>query len=171
MLTVNLSGISDGEGFGQKITIAASSDNPELIPNPTVNYIDGQSIGTLTFEPTANKVGTAKITLTLTDDGTPTGITTMQFTVNVKIPTGIETLGEDAVSVYPNPASDFVKIKLGTTKGSQLRVTDENGRVVFVQDIKNAREFDVDVSGFAKGVYMVAIIGDSQTSTTKFIVK
>ncbi|GAB1451313.1 hypothetical protein MASR2M47_13690 [Draconibacterium sp.] len=171
MQTVNLSGISDGEGFGQKITMVASSDNPELIPNPTVNYIDGQSIGTLTFEPAENKIGAAKITLTLTDNGVPTGITTMQFTVNVKIPTGIETLAEGAISVYPNPASDFVKINLGTTKGSQLRVTDENGRVVFVQEIKNAREFDVDVSGFAKGVYMVAIIGDSQTSTTKFIVK
>jgi O-glycosyl hydrolase len=171
MQTVNLSGISDGEGLGQKITIAASSDNPELIPNPTVNYTQGQSTGTLTFEPTANKVGTAKITLTLTDDGTPTGITTMQFTVNVKIPTGIETLGEDAVSVYPNPASDFVKIKLGDTNANYLRISDENGKVISAREINGSKECDIDISGFAKGVYVVLVSNEKETFTVKFIVK
>ncbi len=169
--TVNLTGISDGEGFAQNIAIGASSSNPELIANPTIDYVNGQNAGTLTFTPAENKIGSAKITLTLTDDGVPTGITTMQFTVNVKIPTGIETLGEGAISIYPNPATDFVKIALGNTKGSYLRISDENGKVISIKEINGLNEFTVDVSGFAKGVYVVTITGDSEAGSMKFIVK
>lgn len=168
---VELTGISDGEGFLQNVAIIASSNNPELIPNPVVNYGNGQNAGTLTFTSAENKTGTAKITLTLTDDGTPAGISTMQFTVNVKVPTGIETLTEGAISVYPNPATDAVKISLGKTKGSYLSVSDENGKILTVREINNLKEFDIDVSGFAKGVYVVTIAGDSKLFSTKFIVK
>jgi hypothetical protein len=95
----------------------------------------------------------------------------MQFTVNVKVPTGIETLTEGAISVYPNPATDAVKISLGKTKGSYLSVSDENGKILTVREINNLKEFDIDVSGFAKGVYVVTIAGDSKLFSTKFIVK
>jgi len=171
MQTVNLEGISDGEGLSQKISIVTSSDNTELIANPTVNYVDGQSTATLSFEPLTNKTGTAKITVTLTDDGTPTGITTMQFTINVKVPTGIETLNESAISVYPNPASDFVKIKLGNTNATALGISDEGGKVVYAKQINGLKECNVDISGFAKGVYVVTISGESKIDGIKFVVK
>jgi hypothetical protein len=69
--TVNLSGISAGHTTetGQTISIAATSDNPSLIPNPTVQYTSPDATGTLKFTPAANQSGTATITVTVTDNG------------------------------------------------------------------------------------------------------
>ncbi len=65
--TINLSGITDGTGFDQNLTLTATSDNPTIIPNPTVNYTNGDGTGSLDFVPTG--FGDAVITVTLMDDG------------------------------------------------------------------------------------------------------
>ncbi|MDQ3534642.1 MAG: cadherin-like domain-containing protein, partial [Bacteroidota bacterium] len=71
--TVNLTGISAGEGETQTLTVTAVSNNPELIPNPTITYTSPNNTGTLTFTPVANAYGTALITVTVTDNGPATG--------------------------------------------------------------------------------------------------
>jgi uncharacterized repeat protein (TIGR01451 family) len=71
--TVNLSGISDGDAEStQSLAITATSSNPALIPNPTVTYTSDNSTGSLSFAPTANAVGTATITVRVTDNGSNT---------------------------------------------------------------------------------------------------
>ncbi len=67
--TVALTGISAGIGETQNLTITATSSNPALIPDPTITYTNGDATGTLTLAPAANASGTAKITVTLQDDG------------------------------------------------------------------------------------------------------
>src|SRR5258706_11596344 len=47
----------------------ATSSNPGLIQNPTVNYTNPAAIGTLTFAPVINQFGTATISVVVTDDG------------------------------------------------------------------------------------------------------
>lgn len=78
--TVALTGISAGANTTQPLTITATSDNPALIPNPTVNYTAPNSSGTLTYTPVAGAQGTADITVTATDDG---GSATRTFKVQV----------------------------------------------------------------------------------------
>jgi hypothetical protein len=72
--TVNLSGISAGatNESGQSLTITASSSNPTLIPNPTVNYTSPNAAGTLTFTPVASVSGLSTITVVVTDNGSTT---------------------------------------------------------------------------------------------------
>ncbi len=67
--TVNLSGISAGIFETQTLTITATSSNPAVVPNPTVNYTNPQATGSLTITPAANQIGTAVITVTLKDNG------------------------------------------------------------------------------------------------------
>ena len=55
--------------FGQTLTVTATSDNPGLIPNPTVNYTSPDTTGSLSYTPVAGQSGTAHITVTLMDDG------------------------------------------------------------------------------------------------------
>ncbi|HEY6169195.1 MAG TPA: hypothetical protein VI454_14225, partial [Verrucomicrobiae bacterium] len=87
--TVNLTGIGPGpaDESGQAITLTATSSNPGLIPNPTVNYTSPDTTGTLGFAPLANQSGTAVITVVVRDDGGTTngGIDalTNSFTVTV----------------------------------------------------------------------------------------
>ncbi|HBS53473.1 MAG TPA: hypothetical protein DD806_05705, partial [Flavobacterium sp.] len=68
--TFALTGISDGDLFStQVVTIAATSSNTALIPNPTITYTPGDTTGVLEFSQAADQTGTATITVTVTDDG------------------------------------------------------------------------------------------------------
>ncbi len=69
LVTVNLSNIDDGDPeITQNITITASSSDPSIIPDPTVNY-SGGTTGTVTFTPVIGQTGNVTITLDLSDDG------------------------------------------------------------------------------------------------------
>lgn len=68
--TVNFSGVTGGADVpAQSVTITATSSNPTLIPNPTVNYVSPSTTGSLTFTPAANVSGNATIIVTVTDSG------------------------------------------------------------------------------------------------------
>src|SRR5438034_1240946 len=69
--TVNLSGLNPGPSneSTQTLTITATSDNPSLIPDPTVNYTNPAAGGNLTFAPVANQFGSATITVVVQDNG------------------------------------------------------------------------------------------------------
>jgi Dockerin type I domain/Bacterial Ig domain len=103
--TVNLAGITAGPtNETQTLTITATSSNPGLIPNPSVTYTSPAATGSLSYTPVANQVGTAVITVRVTDDGGTTngGINsvTRTFTVNVVSINEAPTLGAIA-----NPAA------------------------------------------------------------------
>ena len=66
---IALTGISDGDDGTQVVTITATSNNPALIPNPSITYTNQNPTGTLTFQPVPGRSGTALITVTVMDDG------------------------------------------------------------------------------------------------------
>ena len=66
---VALSGIDDGDGGNQPLSVTASSNNTSLIPNPTVNYSSPNTTGSIQFTPLADQHGTAVITVTVEDGG------------------------------------------------------------------------------------------------------
>ncbi len=51
------------------MTVTASSNNPGLIPNPSVTYNSPDTTGYITYTPTPNVSGTATITVTVMDNG------------------------------------------------------------------------------------------------------
>ena len=68
--TVNLSGIGSGAVEEvQALTVTATSDNPGLIPNPTLTYTSPNAVGKLIYQPIAGATGKATITVTVKDDG------------------------------------------------------------------------------------------------------
>ena len=71
--TVALSGIDAGGGESQTLTITATSDNPALIPDPTVTYTSPDASGSLSYTPLADANGTALITVRVTDDDSAGG--------------------------------------------------------------------------------------------------
>ncbi|MGV3663706.1 MAG: beta strand repeat-containing protein [Prosthecobacter sp.] len=78
--TINLSGISAGGGESQALTVNATSDNPGLIPHPTVTYTSPGTTGSIRYTPVANMNGTAMITVTVDDGESTVG---RSFTVSV----------------------------------------------------------------------------------------
>lgn len=66
---VRLRNIRDGDDGSQQITITATSSNPGLIPNPVINYVQGETEATLIYNPVAGQNGSTTITVTVKDDG------------------------------------------------------------------------------------------------------
>ena len=67
--TINLAGISAGPSETQTLRVTATSNNTDLIPNPTVTYTSADTTGSLAFTPVADQSGTATVTITVEDAG------------------------------------------------------------------------------------------------------
>ena len=115
---ISLNGLSDGDlKLDQVLSINAISSNTSLIPNPLVNYSQGQNTGTLFITPTTNASGQSTITLIIKDNGGTAngGLDSMKisFVVNVNpindIPETIDDNGitnEDVSTVINILAND-----------------------------------------------------------------
>jgi hypothetical protein len=101
--TVNLAGVGTGAANEtQTLTITASSSNPGLIPNPTVNYTSPNATGTLTFTPVAGMNGSSTVTVTVNDGGSSNNIATRTFTVTVNSAPTISPIANQTISVNSN---------------------------------------------------------------------
>jgi gliding motility-associated-like protein len=81
--TINLSGISAGGGEAQTLTVNISTDNATLIPNPTLTYTSGSSVGSIAYTPTADLSGTATITIIIDDGQSTNNILQQDITITV----------------------------------------------------------------------------------------
>jgi len=117
--TMALSGITSGvPNQNQPLTVTASSSNPALIPNPSVNYTSPNQTGTLTFAPVTYASGTAVITVTVNDGAATNNIITKTFTVivnHVNQPPTLDPISN--VSINENAASQTVALS-GITSGA-----------------------------------------------------
>ena len=89
---VAFNGVTSGaSNENQNLTITATSSNTGLVPNPTVNYTNGFTSGTLTLRP-SNNVGTNIVTVIVTDSGGAS--VTNQFLTYIKASSNVlPTLG------------------------------------------------------------------------------
>jgi hypothetical protein len=82
--TLSLAGISPGaENESDTLSFTVASSNPALITDAGVSYTPAAANGTLRFTPTANAVGSAIITVTVSDGNQENGTTSRTFTVRV----------------------------------------------------------------------------------------
>ncbi len=85
---ISFSGLDDGDPYAsQYLTITAVSSNNAILPNPVIEYSQGDFGGTVRLNPAAGQTGVATVTINVQDNG---GILaggndtqTMQFDVNV----------------------------------------------------------------------------------------
>jgi hypothetical protein len=66
--SIPISGISPGPNETQSISFSATSSAPAMVPDPVIDYTDGQTTATREYTPAANQSGTVIITVTA-DDG------------------------------------------------------------------------------------------------------
>lgn len=82
---------------------------------------------------------------------------------------GMEEHALPSLSVMPNPASDFITVQLPYEACGILRVTDVTGKVVAEQQIVNRAQ--VNVSGFAPGMYSLMVITDDTVWNERVVVE
>jgi hypothetical protein len=80
--TVHLTGISSPFGPGAPtISVTASSSNPSLIPDPSISYVSGSTVGKLTFVAVPDAVGFATISVAVQDSLDPENVAVTTFAV------------------------------------------------------------------------------------------
>lgn len=90
-------------------------------------------------------------------------------------PTANNTL--QALSVYPNPVTDFTYVEFSLTEqvDVKIQIVDLMGRVVSAKDLDNLSIGDnrnkLDLSGVSAGAYIVAVSYPGKTLTRKIIVR
>jgi hypothetical protein len=86
---------------------------------------------------------------------------------------GISDVPEHLANIYPNPAGNFITIELPAytkDKNAELTITTITGQVVFHLSINNQKS-TIDVTGFAKGVYLVKVNNGDEVSMNRLIIE
>ncbi len=73
--------------------------------------------------------------------------------------------------MYPNPASDYIRISSKTTDNGVVRVLDLKGQVLISQKVSGGAA-KINTTSLANGVYMVEMaIGNAKTAKKITIMK
>lgn len=76
------------------------------------------------------------------------------------------------VSIYPNPAQDFITVALGKDYShTEVRISNNLGQTIIAYNSSLNSQNPIDISNLSDGVYFVTITVDDKTTTQKIIVK
>ena len=81
------------------------------------------------------------------------------------------TLGGNKITVFPNPANDKITISIDKTNAfdnSDIAIYDIQGRLILKQSIVNAN-VEVNITTFAKGMYIVKVNNNNNITVSKFV--
>lgn len=98
----------------------------------------------------------------------------VKLNLALKTSTDNNPLPETAMTVYPNPAEDFVLVDLDLDKMTKVTITlaDINGRVIKFDNFQNVTTMQhrFDTSNLAAGTYLVRVASPEGTSTKKLVI-
>ena len=83
---------------------------------------------------------------------------------------GINELGENEVSLYPNPTSNYITI---TSMHEMIRITVNNyiGQIVYVEDVNCDTKVELNTNLYQEGIYLVKIETESGVVTKRIIIR
>jgi len=87
------------------------------------------------------------------------------------ITVSVETLSDSGVLVFPNPTSGEVFVQWSSSISNPIvQVLDATGRIVEVRSSIVENRISINLSGYARGSYMIRIISDENNFTTRVVV-
>lgn len=161
--TIQLRDISGG-GDSDAITNIQSVSSDESVTGVVSTSFSKQWI---TFTPV--KKGESTITVTVTDNGPESLNTThMSFRVKVEWPAGLPDEIESRIVLYPNPAGEFLKVKMPGNSFQSYSILDMGGKIILNGEL-NGNEIEVSISMLSRGEYFLSLSGRDSVVVKKFI--
>ncbi|MGE5357261.1 MAG: T9SS type A sorting domain-containing protein [Deltaproteobacteria bacterium] len=72
--------------------------------------------------------------------------------------------------MYPNPASEIVKLKFDSKYLSEKNITVQNSAgMILRKEICDKDHYDLDLSSYKVGIYFITVQTDKDLQTVKFI--
>jgi hypothetical protein len=125
--------------------------------------------GVLEINPTTEQIGTHNFWIVATDQYAEKDSTEVNLTVT-DVTSGIPTVDSENVTIYPNPTTGqlFIKITGATTKENTIiSIHNMVGKVVFESHYKR----QIDLSGLENGIYILKVSYQGVESITKIILQ
>lgn len=92
-------------------------------------------------------------------------------TVHITIDnTGVQTIEEGVVKIYPNPTSDVINVQTSLYDNMTLCIYDATGRLIENRRITSANT-TIDIAGFASGIYQMKLRQGSKERNYKIVKK
>jgi surface protein len=113
-------------------------------------------------------IGTNSITWTITDKTGNTASCTFHVTVNK--PTGIESLSEQDIMLYPNPAKDYIFVKgldNEDINNTTVNIYSINGKMVYQNDLN--QDYKINIAGLEPGTYFIQIQKSNEIKTLRLM--
>jgi sugar lactone lactonase YvrE len=131
------------------------------------SYVGGTDSSSVQAQVKFNVKATYTITLT---DINCWGKNSKTLSININN-AGINEVNADKfISVYPNPTNGVFEIAINTIDANTIRVMDINGKVILERKVLSTKE-TIDMTGFAKGVYVLNISGTEISLNKKLIIE
>lgn len=86
--------------------------------------------------------------------------------------TGLNLMGDLTFQLYPNPASEVVRIDLGKPLQGNMEiiVSDQSGRSIYkVIPVSGNQLIEISISGLSNGVYYLALKSNNHNGTARFV--
>ncbi len=96
-------------------------------------------------------------------------INDMQSSIPVEFVSVRQKLGDEGISIYPNPASERLFIH-GSGEGSLARIFNISGQQIITRSLQGSTD-EIDISDLKEGIYMIRIEQNDQALVKKFIKK
>ncbi len=97
------------------------------------------------------------------------------YTIEVSAPSNINSLASQKLSIYPNPTSGMFKVSidLPQEEDALLTIINSNGQNIKRINLDNVKTLNenIDMRGYAKGIYTVQITTGKNTINRKVIVR
>ncbi|RPE05740.1 DNRLRE domain-containing protein [Chitinophaga lutea] len=132
-----------------------------------------QGDGFLTLKIVANATGsTTDASFSSRESGTVEQRPALQVTTDSgllsKMPTQ-ETVVEDGVRVFPNPASAFIRVETASVY-HKAELRDATGKIIRAETLDGKRQFEINLQAVKSGVYILQLSG-AQGKATKKVIK
>ena len=83
----------------------------------------------------------------------------------------IEQSDFNSISIYPNPADNFIYIRYQNILPDSYKIFDLNGRLVYSKIIDNENDLEINIGSFERGLYFISINSGENINNLKFLVK
>lgn len=83
---------------------------------------------------------------------------------------GVEETSEKTVSIYPNPATDFLQVNRNTEEAALVTIHNSLGQIVWSNSMTGSVN-KIDLNGFSAGAYILQVENKNSFVTERFIVR
>ena len=91
--------------------------------------------------------------------------------ITVERSTGIEITGQEVLTISPNPATDYIRVKGAGSMVQGVKLSDITGKTIPVSFSNDKEEIRIDISTLRHGMYLLQILLPEGKTLTQKVVK